>query len=53
MKRSDVKWWIGLVVCVVGALYGQAELMGEPWRHYLSIASIMCTAINAYMIKGE
>lgn len=42
---------IGLVAAVSGALVGQAELIGEPWHHYLSIAGIVATAFIAWNIK--
>lgn len=41
----------GLVGCVVAAILGQAELVGEPWRHYLSVTAIVCTAVWAYGMK--
>lgn len=50
---SDVKWWAGLVTCICGALLGQAELIGEPWRHWVSIVFIACTAITGFMIRGN
>lgn len=33
---------VGVVVTAVGvAVFGQAELLGEPWRHYVTIAAIL------------
>lgn len=37
----------GLIVAIAGALYGQAEMIGEPWRHYISIVAIVGTAVLA------
>ena len=33
------------------AVIGQAELVGEPWRHILSITAIVCGTIWAYCMK--
>ena len=43
----------GLVGCVSAAILGQAELVGEPWRHYLSVTAIVCTASWAYGMKPQ
>lgn len=48
---SQVRWIVGLVTCVCGALLGQAELVGEPWRHYLTISFIIGTAVSGYMVQ--
>lgn len=37
----------GVLLAVVTALIGQAELIGEPWHHYLSIIGIVLTAVIA------
>lgn len=50
---SDVKYWAGLVTCICGALLGQAELVGEPWRHVISVLFIVGTATTGYMIRGN
>lgn len=50
---SDVKYWAGLITCICGALLGQAELVGEPWRHWISVVFIIGTAINGFMIRGN
>lgn len=41
----------GLIGCVSAAILGQAELVGEPWRHVLSVTAIMSTATWAYCMK--
>lgn len=41
----------GLIAFVSAAIIGQAELIGEPWRHVLTVTAIMCTAIWAYCMK--
>lgn len=53
MKHPDFKYWAGLVACICGALLGQAELLGEPWRHYVTIGFVIGTAVSGYMIKGD
>ena len=49
--RRQIAYFVGLVTCVCGALVGQAELIGEPWHHYLSIAGIVGTAITGYLLQ--
>lgn len=49
--QQQAGWWIGLGGAVAIALYGQAEMIAEPWRHYVSIAAIVATAATAYMLK--
>lgn len=44
-------WMIGLITCISGALLGQAELIGEPWRHYVTILFVAGTAATGYMLK--
>lgn len=53
LRPSDIKWFAGLIACICGALIGQAELVGEPWRHWISVLFIACTAISGYMIRGN
>lgn len=53
IRQSDIKWWAGLITCVCGALLGQAEMIGEPWRHYVSVLFIIGTAVTGYLIKGN
>lgn len=48
---SQIGWIAGLVTCVCGALLGQAELLGEPWRHYVTILFIVGTAVSGYMVQ--
>lgn len=42
---------VSLVAAVSAALIGQAELIGEPWRHWLSILAIVATALIAWNLK--
>ncbi len=49
--NSQVGWIAGLVTCVCGALLGQAELIAEPYRHYVSIVFIVGTAMSGYMVQ--
>ncbi len=51
MKRSQLAWWAGLVVSVCGALLGQAELIGEPYRRWLTVAFVASTAVSGYMLE--
>jgi hypothetical protein len=43
--------YTALLSFVIGAVLGQAELIGEPWRHYLTITSVIATAITAYYMQ--
>jgi len=49
----QIGWWVGLVTSVIVAVAGQAELVGEPWRHWLTIAGIVSTAVNGYMLHPQ
>ena len=50
---AEIGKFAGLVGCVSAAVLGQAELVGEPWRHVLSVTAIICTAIWAYCMKPK
>lgn len=47
----QVGYLLGLVVSVCGAVLGQAELLGEPWRHYVTIAFVITTAVSGYLMQ--
>lgn len=51
MSKSQVAWFIGLVTCICGAILGQAELVGEPWRHWISVIFIAGTAVSGYLLQ--
>ena len=51
MKPSQIGWLIGLVSAICTALIGQAELLGEPWRHYVTIVSVVMTALTGFMLQ--
>jgi hypothetical protein len=51
--RRQPGWWIGLIASVLVAVGGQAELIGEPWRHWLTVSAIIATAINGYMLHPQ
>lgn len=51
MAKGQVAWIASLVVCVCGALLGQAELIGEPYRHVLTILMIVGTAVSGFMVQ--
>lgn len=58
-RTSRRKWdfyrelgkFAGLVASVCAAMVGQAELIGEPWRHYVTVIAISFTAIWAYCMR--
>ena len=43
----------GLIGCVSAAVLGQAELIGEPYRHWLTVTAIICTAVWAYCMRPK
>ena len=51
IDKTQLAWWVGLVTFVSIALTGQAELIREPWHHYLSVIGIIGTAITGYCLK--
>lgn len=51
MKPSQIAWLLALVSAVCTALIGQAELLGEPWRHYVTTVSVIATAISGFMLQ--
>ena len=51
MKPSQIAWLVGLVAFVCTGLIGQAELLGEPWRHYVTVVSFIATAISGFMLQ--
>ena len=50
MPNQDLKHWITLFAGVVIAIAGQADAFPEPYRHYISLAGIIATAIGGYHI---
>lgn len=56
-RRSDV-WGslgktAGLIASVTGALYGQAEMVAEPWRHLISGVFIASTAAFGFLLGPQ
>ena len=51
MKPAQIAWLLGLVASVSSALIGQAELLGEPWRHVVTVISVITTAFSGYMLQ--
>lgn len=51
-RKSDFYYelgkFCGLIATVAIAIIGQAELIGEPWRHYVTVTAIVTTAVWAY-----
>lgn len=48
---DNVKWWIGLVGCVLVAVAAQAYAVPEPWSHVFSIGGTIGAALNGYLIR--
>jgi hypothetical protein len=51
-RKSDFYYelgkFCGLIAFVSIAIIGQAELIGEPWRHYVTVLAVIATAGWAY-----
>jgi hypothetical protein len=41
----------GLAAFVCTSLIGQAELIGEPWRHYVTVGGVLMTAMAGFMVQ--
>jgi hypothetical protein len=56
-RRSDIWMSLGKLAGVIGsatvATLGQAELIGEPTRHYVTIIAISSTAVWAFLLGPE
>jgi hypothetical protein len=48
----QLAWFVSLLTCVTTALVGQAELLGEPWRHYVTVGAVIMTALSGFMLKN-
>jgi hypothetical protein len=46
---KNLLYIIGMFASVCVAVVGQAEVFPEPYRHYVSIAGIVGTAVNGYL----
>lgn len=51
LRVSQVAWIVGLAASVCTALVGQAELLGEPWRHIVTGLGVFATAATGFMLK--
>ena len=50
---AELGKFAGLIGCVSAAILGQAEMISEPYRHYLTVTAIICTAVWAYGMKPK
>jgi hypothetical protein len=41
----------GLITVISTAIIGQAELIGEPWRHYVTVIAVITTTVWAYCMS--
>ena len=48
---AELGKFAGLIGFTSAAIIGQAELIGEPWRHYVTVTAIACSAIWAYCMR--
>ena len=51
MSGSQIGWLVACVGSVCTALLGQAELLAEPWRHVVTIISVITTALSGFMLQ--
>lgn len=47
---KDLQWWAGLIAAVCASVAGQAEIIPEPYRHYVSLIGIVATVVCGYKI---
>lgn len=56
-RRADIWGSIGktagLLASVTGAVLGQAELVGEPYRHLISVVFITATAAFGFLLGPQ
>ena len=56
-RRSDFYFELGKLAGLIGtvciAIIGQAELIGEPWRHYITVVSIVSIAVWGYCMHPQ
>lgn len=56
-RRSDAWKSFGKLAAVIasgtGAVLGQAELLGEPIRHYVTIVCVGSLGVSAYLLGPE
>lgn len=50
-SKSQIAYWAGLVAFICTAVIGQAEMVGEPWRHWIALVGIVGTAISGYLLQ--
>lgn len=46
MSRNSA-WWLSAALSAVTAAAGQAEVLPEPWRHWVAMAGILATGLSA------
>lgn len=51
MTVKQIVKWCGLVAFLATTIIGQAELIGEPWRHYVTVIGVLCTALCGYLLE--
>jgi len=56
-RKSDAYYTIGRAAGLIGfpatAIYAQAEMIAEPWRHLVGVAAIIGTVVWAYGTKPD
>lgn len=50
-NRAQVAYFAGLVSFVCMALVGQGEVIGEPYRHWVTVIGVVGTAIAGYLMQ--
>lgn len=49
--RRQLGKLLWLAASMLVAIGGQAELLGEPWRHYVTVLAICSTAYLGVLVK--
>jgi hypothetical protein len=50
-NRAQIAYFAGLVASVCTALVGQGEIINEPYRHYVTIAGVIGTAVAGFLMQ--
>lgn len=50
-NRAQIAYFAALVAFVCTALVGQGEIIGEPYRHWLTISGIVGTAVSGFLLQ--
>ena len=50
-EMKNIAYIVGMIASVCMALVGQAEVIPEPYRHWVAVLGIIGTAVNGYLAQ--